>query len=367
MAITDGNDNGGKDMAASAFPAQPPSVVEEAKKTFGETIQRLRQQSGLSQDQLGHDSGITATEMKEMEAGRLDTKLFTIIRLANRLGATVEELLRGIPQRPLPFLTCKSVILGQHKETAHSTFVPLPGELSQEAQTCFPPATPHNPRQRRKRSRRLVMCFGSAYSPLLPQDPGILREIGPMFKLLPSPYIIWAFEPTEITGRTKPMFIDRVMDICDRIMRQTADQRPTESNEPVVSPQLQRDSDIPTVLLVEDEPTLLQGFRDALEQSGYTVLTASSGESAINICGKHIGRIDVLVCDIVMDRLTGFDVAATVKAAHPNVRAILMSGSPLSGFVQHGGTDRFLQKPFAQEQLLTAVQSTEATLKPETH
>ena len=70
---------------------------EEAKRTFGATVQRLRQQSGLSQEQLGHDSGITATEMNEIEAGRADTKILTIIRLANRLGTTVEELLRGIP------------------------------------------------------------------------------------------------------------------------------------------------------------------------------------------------------------------------------------------------------------------------------
>jgi len=95
-AQTDGN-TGRKKLAASASPSRPPSVAEEAQRKFGATLQRLRQQSGLSQEQLGHDSGITATEMKEIEAGRADTKIFTIIRLANRLGTTVEELLRGIP------------------------------------------------------------------------------------------------------------------------------------------------------------------------------------------------------------------------------------------------------------------------------
>jgi len=92
------NDNDGrKKLAAPASPSRPPSVAEEAKRKFGATVQRLRQQSGLSQEQLGHDSGITATEMKEIEAGRADTKIFTIIRLANRLCTTVEELLRRIP------------------------------------------------------------------------------------------------------------------------------------------------------------------------------------------------------------------------------------------------------------------------------
>jgi DNA-binding XRE family transcriptional regulator len=86
-----------KNFPASASRPGPPSVAEEAKRKFGATVQRLRQQSGLSQEQLGHDSGITATELKEIEAGRADTKILTIIRLANRLDTTVEELLRGIP------------------------------------------------------------------------------------------------------------------------------------------------------------------------------------------------------------------------------------------------------------------------------
>ena len=91
-----GNGNDYKKPPVSALPPGPPSVAEDAKRKFGANIQRLRKQSGLS-DQLGHDSGITATEVKEIEAGRGDTTLFTIIRLANRLDTTVEELLRGIP------------------------------------------------------------------------------------------------------------------------------------------------------------------------------------------------------------------------------------------------------------------------------
>lgn len=92
------NDNNGRNKpAAPPSPSNPPSVAEEAQRTFGATVQRLREQSGLSQDQLGRDSGMTPAEMKEIEEGRGDTTLFTIIRLANRLGTTVEELLRGIP------------------------------------------------------------------------------------------------------------------------------------------------------------------------------------------------------------------------------------------------------------------------------
>ena len=166
------------------------------------------------------------------------------------------------------------------------------------------------------------------------------------------------------------MFIDFVIHICDRIMRQTHEQNPTNSHpknlatatqETNNKPHNNPNSDMPTVLLVENESLLLEGFRCALEQSGYKVLTANSGESAIGICRKYIGNIDVLVSDVLMDHVTGFEVAATVKATHPNAIVILMSGSPLSSFPQHGITDDFLQKPFVHQQLLTTISRHTAT------
>lgn len=92
---TDGN-TGRQELARSAS-SHSPSVVEEARRKFGATIHRLREQSGLSQEQLGRDSGIATIEIKEIEAGGMDPTLFTIILLADRLGTTVEDLLRGIP------------------------------------------------------------------------------------------------------------------------------------------------------------------------------------------------------------------------------------------------------------------------------
>jgi two-component system, cell cycle sensor histidine kinase and response regulator CckA len=161
------------------------------------------------------------------------------------------------------------------------------------------------------------------------------------------------------------MFIDFVIHICDRIMRQTAQQNPTIPCLTNLAPATQETINKPhtttTVLLVENEPALLDSFREALEQSGYKVLTADSGESAIGICRQHIGKIDVLVSDVVMNRVTGFEVAANIKATHPNVIVILMSGSPRSCFQQHGITHDFLQKPFPQQQLLTAISRHKAT------
>src|SRR5262249_1854954 len=166
------------------------------------------------------------------------------------------------------------------------------------------------------------MCFSSTLFSVAPAGPGILRGHRTNFSFRTSPH-----RPTRTLSRTKGgpdfMFIDFVIHICDRIMRQTPQQNvntpsvtnlPTTTQETIRKPHTDTNCDMPTILLVEKEPALLDSFRDVLEQSGYNVLTADSGESAIGICRKHIGKIDLLVSDVVMDRVTGFEVAANVKA-----------------------------------------------------
>lgn len=112
---------------------------------------------------------------------------------------------------------------------------------------------------------------------------------------------------------------------------------------------------MPTLLLVENEPALLEGLRYAIEVAGYTVLSANSSESAIRICEKHAGRIDILVCDVQMGGLTGFEVAAIAKSIHPNLIVILMSGSPRNTSKQRIVANEFLEKPFTNRELLSAI------------
>jgi len=112
---------------------------------------------------------------------------------------------------------------------------------------------------------------------------------------------------------------------------------------------------MPTVLLVEDETPILEHLRYALERAGYTVLASDSGESALRICRYHGGAIDVLVSDILMQPVSGFEVAAHVKAANPNAIVILMSASPRWTFTGPLNPDALLEKPFTHHDLLTAV------------
>jgi CheY-like chemotaxis protein len=104
---------------------------------------------------------------------------------------------------------------------------------------------------------------------------------------------------------------------------------------------------MPAVLLVEDESPLLEHLRSALELAGYTVLGATSGVSALRICQAYHDAIDVLISDVLMYPLTGFEVAAIVKSAHPNAIVILTSGSPPYAFSGPIGADDFLENRFS--------------------
>jgi CheY-like chemotaxis protein len=162
------------------------------------------------------------------------------------------------------------------------------------------------------------------------------------------------------------MFLEDVLNMCDRIMRQAAEENPTTpclqsasasgipgtANGGENHPPLHT---MPTILLVENEPALLDGLREALEQWGYAVLTAASGESAIRICREHNATIDILLSDVLMEGVDGFKVAETVKSAFPDVVVLLMSGSPIDSFPPSSIPHQFLEKPFTRQELLTAI------------
>lgn len=74
----------------------PPSRLQQAQKKLGKRIQTLRQQHGLTRDQLGSDCGLPIAMMKKIEDGQIDIDLFIMIRFANRLGTKLHRLFRGI-------------------------------------------------------------------------------------------------------------------------------------------------------------------------------------------------------------------------------------------------------------------------------
>lgn len=120
-----------------------------------------------------------------------------------------------------------------------------------------------------------------------------------------------------------------------------------------------------TVLLVEHELSLLEVLGEVLQRAGHVVLAAPTAESAIQAAQPPTGRIDVLLCDVLMGRVNGFEIAANVKSVHPEAMVILMSGAPTDdsshGLVAH----TFLQKPFALQELLCTI--AQQGLAPDPH
>jgi CheY-like chemotaxis protein len=111
-----------------------------------------------------------------------------------------------------------------------------------------------------------------------------------------------------------------------------------------------------TVLLCEDEPDLRELTREVLEEFGYRVLEARDGREAIEVAKEFGDRIDLLLTDVVMPRMNGSELAATLTRER-GVRVLYMSGYTETAMVRGANAPGagFLQKPFSPFVLARAV------------
>lgn len=103
------------------------------------------------------------------------------------------------------------------------------------------------------------------------------------------------------------------------------------------------------VLIVEDETGIRTLMRRILDREGYQLLEAGHGKAALELARNHPGKIDLLVTDVVMPEMSGFELARALRAIRPDLRVLFISGyTGLSGFdaEQLSPGSAFLQKPF---------------------
>jgi PAS domain S-box-containing protein len=116
-----------------------------------------------------------------------------------------------------------------------------------------------------------------------------------------------------------------------------------------------------TILMVDDEKTVLDVTREMLEVLGYRVLTAHSGQEAIEAYQTNRYDIDLMILDMIMPGMGGGEVYDRLKKINPEVRVILSSGYSLNGMAKSildKGVQSFLQKPFRLDELSQKIRDT---------
>jgi CheY-like chemotaxis protein len=86
-------------------------------------------------------------------------------------------------------------------------------------------------------------------------------------------------------------------------------------------------------------------------------MTATSPVDALRIAEQHQNRIDLLVTDVMMPEMNGFDLADRLKYAIPNLKILFMSGYVAAADQERGRSINFLGKPFSLQALCATVRS----------
>ena len=113
-----------------------------------------------------------------------------------------------------------------------------------------------------------------------------------------------------------------------------------------------------SVLLVEDEAELRKLAFTILKSQGFQVLTAASGQQALEIMQQHPAGVDILVTDVVMPGMSGRQLAELLTAQFPQMKVLYLSGYTDDAIVRHGilqSEVAFLQKPFTPSLLTNKV------------
>src|SRR2546421_4007394 len=122
------------------------------------------------------------------------------------------------------------------------------------------------------------------------------------------------------------------------------------------------DEDLPggsaTILLVEGDPTMRLAAQQLLAKVGYRVVTAVDGQNGLDAYRAHRAALNLVITDVVMPKLSGFDLYQAIRGESRGVRVLFMSGFPAPNFRKTVGQDprvAFVTKPWTASELLAQV------------
>jgi DNA-binding NtrC family response regulator len=110
-----------------------------------------------------------------------------------------------------------------------------------------------------------------------------------------------------------------------------------------------------TILVVDDNQSVLAIVVAILEGANFQVLSANGGANAIKLAKETAGRIDMLLSDVDMPLMSGPDLGQTLKKARPDLHVMLMSGGENGNLLVLNYGWAFIQKPFVSTKLVQMV------------
>ena len=113
-----------------------------------------------------------------------------------------------------------------------------------------------------------------------------------------------------------------------------------------------------TILVVEDDEQVRSLICTLLRNQGYAVLEAESGADGLRVAEQNIREIDLMISDMLLPELSGFDLAVQLRSKYPQLAILFMTGYVEGDIVQRCLTELkagFMDKPFAPAALLKEV------------
>lgn len=137
-------------------------------------------------------------------------------------------------------------------------------------------------------------------------------------------------------------------------------QQEPDPDEEFLAPPRRHGHSAPKVLLAEDESAVRGVARRILEREGCMVVEARDGDEALREFRRAPDNFDILVTDLVMPKLGGWDLADRMITVRPELPIVFMSGYVSKTDARNRlreGSDIFIQKPFRAEELVAAVRT----------